>query len=82
MVVNMTSEEVSELQATACAMRKDVLDMGIAAGKSGIHLGGSFSCIEIVAALYFKVMAFDAAKPDSPTRDRLVFSMGHGEPAL
>ena len=40
-------------------MRADCLVMGLAAGNSGIHLGGSCSAIEILATLYFGAMRFD-----------------------
>lgn len=72
----------TRLRQLAASMRKDVLDMGLAAGGMGIHLGGSFSCVEILAALYFDVMRFDAGDPSSPGRDRFIFSKGHGAPAL
>lgn len=59
-------------------LRVDLLKMGFAAGASGSHLGGSLSLVEVMAALYFDVMTFDARQPMMPTRDRLIFSKGHG----
>lgn len=78
----LSSEKAERLKAISAAMRHDILDMGLAAGASGIHLGGSFSCVEILASLYFEVMYFDPDDPGSGTRDRFVFSKGHGAPAL
>lgn len=49
------------------------LDM-IPPGKVG-HLGGSSSIMDIVAALYFKVMHV-YADPQDPRRDRLILSRG------
>ena len=34
------------------------------------HPGGDFSSADILAALYFGVLRFDAAKPNNPARDR------------
>jgi transketolase len=41
------------------------------------HLGGAFSCAEIVTCLYFHHMRLDPSRPDWPQRDRLLFSKGH-----
>lgn len=59
-------------------MRIDLLKMGLAAKSAGAHLGGSLSLVEVMAALYGKVMRFDPANPQAEDRDRLVFSKGHG----
>ena len=59
-------------------MRIDLLKMGLAAKSAGAHLGGSLSLVEVMAALYGKVMRFDPANPQAENRDRLIFSKGHG----
>ncbi len=61
-------------------MRIDIIRSTAAAGSG--HPGGSLSCTDILAVLYFKVMNVDPANPDWPDRDRLVLSKGHGAPAL
>ena len=61
-------------------MRQDILEMIHAAGSG--HPGGSLSCVEILATLYFDVMRVDPAKPDDPNRDRFLLSKGHAAPAL
>ena len=63
-----------ELARTAQHLRLDVLDMVVRA-QSG-HLGGPFSCAEIVAALYFHHLRLDPARPDWPERDRFLLSQG------
>ena len=68
----------ASLRASAVKMRADCLRMANAAGNEGAHLGGAFSCIEILAALYLEVMNFNPKKLDDPSRDRFVFSKGHG----
>lgn len=46
------------------------------------HPGGSLSCADILAVLYFNQMNIDPKQPNSPARDRFVLSKGHCTPAL
>lgn len=57
-------------------LRKKVLRM-ICNGKS-CHVGTCLSEIDLLAALYFKVMKHDPQKPDWDDRDRFILSKGHG----
>lgn len=68
------------LAKTALLIRRDIIKMlGIAA--SG-HPGGSLSCTDILTLLYFHFLHHDPKNPHWPDRDRLIFSKGHGCPAL
>ncbi len=69
-----------ELSGIIKGMRRDVIDMIYAAGSG--HPGGSFSEMEILAALYFLVMRHDPNDPGWPERDRFVLSKGHACPGL
>lgn len=51
------------------------------AAKSG-HPGGSLSCSDILAVLYFNQMNIDPRNPEAKGRDRFVLSKGHCAPAL
>lgn len=75
-----TESLIRELQERARQIRLDVLDMVYrrAAG----HPGGSFSCAEMLAALYFHHLKIDPARPDWPERDRFLLSKGHAAAAL
>jgi transketolase len=53
----------------------------IYAGQSG-HPGGSLSAVEILAALYLRVMKHDPENPQWPDRDRFVLSKAHAVPVL
>ena len=66
---------VADLSRRACEYRTHVLRM-VYGRKSG-HIGGAFSCAEILTALYFHHLRVDPARPDWSDRDRLVFSKGH-----
>ena len=46
------------------------------------HFGGSLSIVEALAALYGKVLRYDAANPSWSERDFFVLSKGHGGPGL
>ncbi|MBI2095139.1 MAG: transketolase [Candidatus Omnitrophica bacterium] len=68
------------LSEIALLIRRDIIKMlGIA--RSG-HPGGSLSATDILTALYFEAMRHDPGNPLWPDRDRLIFSKGHGCPAL
>ncbi|MFE4594062.1 transketolase [Streptomyces laurentii] len=67
--------------ATATArIRSHVVDM--CASPEGGHLGGAFSCAEVLAALYFSVLNVDPQRPDDPDRDRFLLSKGHAAVGL
>ncbi|HSG30924.1 MAG TPA: transketolase [Thermodesulfobacteriota bacterium] len=46
------------------------------------HTGGSLSCTDILATLYFSVMRYDPKNPGWQDRDRFIMSKGHAAPAL
>jgi len=72
--------DIKELKKKAIAIRKDILTMLEKAGSG--HTGGSLSEVEILIALYYYKMKFDAKDPAWEKRDRFVLSKGHGCPAL
>lgn len=74
------SRNIDELKAQANTIRKDILKM-IYNIQSG-HLGGSFSMVEVLTALYFDEMHYDPKNPYLKDRDRFVLSKGHTAPAL
>jgi transketolase len=71
---------IYDLQEKARQIRLDVLDMVYRRGAG--HPGGSFSCAEILAALYFHHLKIDPGHPDWPERDRFLLSKGHAAAAL
>jgi transketolase len=68
---------VELIKEKAAVMRRDVIEMGYAAGGRGAHFGPALSSIEIVASLFFKIMKHDPKNPIMPDRDRFVQSKGH-----
>lgn len=72
--------EPAELRALANRIRRRDLQAVFEAGAG--HVGGEMSVIDLLAALYFRVMSVDPASPLDPGRDRLVLSKGHTALAL
>ncbi|MBZ5510802.1 MAG: transketolase [Acidobacteriia bacterium] len=68
------------LKQIANRIRIDIVKMIGAAGSG--HPGGSLSAVELLVALYFRVMRHDRNRPDWPDRDRFLLSKGHGVPVL
>ncbi|HXZ29138.1 MAG TPA: transketolase [Terriglobales bacterium] len=73
-------ESLAELKRLANRLRIDIVKMIGAAGSG--HPGGSLSEVELLTALYFRVLRHDPKDPEWPGRDRFVLSKGHGCPAL
>ncbi|MBI4297171.1 MAG: transketolase [Chloroflexi bacterium] len=46
------------------------------------HPGGSLSAVDILTALYFRIMRHNPRQPRWPDRDRFILSKGHAAPAL
>lgn len=68
-------ELVLRLKLDAVKSRRNVLRM-IRAGGHG-HIGGAFSAIDIVTALYFYKMNISPENPKDADRDRFLLSAGH-----
>jgi transketolase len=69
-----------ELKALSRRLRVDIIRMIESAGSG--HPGGSLSVVDILAALYTRVLRHRPAEPPWPDRDRLILSKGHACPAL
>lgn len=69
---------IQKLEQMAKRMRKNALDMALAAGANSSHFGSGLSIIEITATLYGAIMKYDPANPEWPDRDRFILSKGHG----
>ena len=72
---------VAELKEKAKWLRRQILQI-VVHSKRG-HIGGAFSCTDILIALYYGgVLGFDPDHPDWPNRDRFILSKGHSCVAL
>ncbi|RJP23751.1 MAG: transketolase [Candidatus Abyssobacteria bacterium SURF_5] len=77
--MRIDQELIKNLEAQAKIVRRDIIQM-LTKAASG-HPGGSLSCADLIAALYFHVMRHDAKRPDWSDRDRFLLSKGHCAPA-
>lgn len=72
--------DIQNIEQKAKEIRRHIVKM-IGKSQSG-HPGGSLSCADLVAALYFDVMKVDPKNPQWADRDRFVMSKGHACPAM
>ncbi len=70
---------IEDLKDKARLIRRLVIKM-LKEAKSG-HPGGSLSCADIMACLYFKVLRHDPKNPHWENKDRFHLSKGHACPA-
>jgi transketolase len=69
-----------KLQKKAMAIRRRVINMAHKS-KHG-HIGSALSTVDVIAALYFRVLNIDPSNPSEDNRDRFILSKGHGAAAL
>ena len=70
----------TELKRVANRLRIEIVEMIGTAGSG--HPGGSLSEVELLTALFLRVMRHDPKNPTWRDRDRFILSKGHGCPAL
>ncbi|MEK6645367.1 MAG: transketolase [Candidatus Firestonebacteria bacterium] len=74
-------EKIHKLEEKANWVRKQVLEMIASAGKG--HIGGAFSCTDILVALYYGgILRFNPDDKNWDGRDRFILSKGHSGAAL
>lgn len=76
----MNRNVIEKCEKIANEIRKDVIEMTWRAGNG--HLGGSLSCVEIIAAIYFGILKFDPINPLDENRDRFILSKGQATMTL
>lgn len=71
---------IKKLEELAREIRKETLTL-VYQSKSG-HLGCSLGIVDILVALYFKILHIDSKNPTLKSRDRFILSKGHACSAL
>ena len=61
--INVSEENAKRLAEMSLRIRLDAMDMALASGNNGSHLGGSLSCVEIMSVLYGEVLHLDVDDP-------------------
>ncbi len=72
--------EIKELERVANELR--ILTLKAVYNAQSGHIGGSFSCAEIISALYFYKLKINPKNPLWEDRDRFILSKGHAAPML
>jgi len=73
--------DIKGLKIKSLWVRRQVLEM-IAGAKKG-HIGGAFSCADILTTLFYSgILKFDVKNPNWPQRDRFILSKGHSAATL
>lgn len=73
---------VQRCKEAANRIRRRIIDMTYSTGKTGAHLGGSLSIVELLAGLYTGGIRYHIDDPDWEGRDRVILSKGHAAMAL
>ena len=67
--------DVKKLKLKAASNRLKVLNTVIRTKKG--HIGGTYSCIDILTVLYYCIMKYDVNSPNDTARDRMIVGKGH-----
>jgi transketolase len=76
----MSNNLIKTLEKKSNKARQKILKMTTEC--EGGHLAGSLSCVDILIAIYFKILRHKPDNPDWENRDRFILSKGHGAPAF
>ncbi|WP_303839888.1 transketolase [Selenomonas ruminantium] len=76
------NELTKKCESAAKRIRRRIIDMTYHTGKTGAHLGGSLSLVELLACLYGGCIRFKTDEPSWEGRDRVILSKGHAALAL
>ena len=74
------SKDNKKYKKIAIEIRKEILKMIFSSRTS--HIGSALSCVDILTALYFKILNIDPNNPQAENRDRFILSKGHAASAL
>ena len=72
-----TSDHIANIKKFTLNVRKNILEMAVAAGAGSAHFGGALSIAEIVSILFAYQMKIDKKNPNWEGRDRFILSKGH-----
>ena len=76
----MEKRDYKSLIGISKNVRKHILRMTFVSKSS--HIGSALSTVEILTALYFRILKIDPQNPGDNKRDRFILSKGHASAAL
>ena len=74
----MLTKDISNLNAIALKIRKNILKAAYLAGSNSSHFGGALSSVDLLTTLYFSEMNLNSNNINEQNRDRFILSKGHG----
>ena len=74
------NKSINDLENIASIVRARIIENSFKTRTP--HLGSCLSFVDILTAIYFKILRIDPANPGDVNRDRFILSKGHGAPAL
>jgi len=81
MRISYAQDKIAELETKSNEIRRLILDACILANTG--HVTSSFSCVEILVALYYGgILRHDVSDPKWEGRDRFILSKGQASPVL
>ena len=76
-MISNAEDQIKNIKNFAFQVRKNILEMAVAAGAGSAHFGGALSITEIVSILFAHQMKIDKKNPLWDERDRFILSKGH-----
>ena len=75
--MNSSIDDIKKIKKFSFEVKKNILDMALAAGASSAHFGGALSIVEIISTLFAHQMKIDKNDSKWEKRDRFILSKGH-----
>ena len=75
--MELSKEKLADIRTFSLNLRKNILEMSLAAGASSSHFGGALSIVEIVSVLFAHEMRIKNGDTNWEKRDRFILSKGH-----
>jgi len=75
--VSSHTEDIKNIKKFSLEVKKNILEMALAAGASSAHFGGALSIVEIISILFAHQMKIDKKNINWEKRDRFILSKGH-----
>ena len=76
-MVTNNNEKIEKIKNFVKNLRRNILEMSLAAGSSSSHFGGALSIAEIISVLFANEMNIKKGDPNWEKRDRFILSKGH-----
>ena len=73
----MDYSDINDLKRICVDVRKKCLELAFRKNPRATHFGGAMSSIEILVALYYRIMNYKVHEPTWKSRDRFFLSKGH-----